>query len=125
MWSDSAGKAAQKQADEVKKGFQIVAEQYAMDIADANLKIEQDFEKVRQKINSEKPVDYFGAEGTKEEISKLADELKQKGQEFRENFTNIPLSFNMESEAKVKSALEFGKVKDGKNCRKGQRTDIA
>jgi hypothetical protein len=45
-------------------------------------------------------------------MSKLADELKQKGQEFRENFTDIPLSFNMESEAKVKSAIDFGKVKD-------------
>lgn len=112
VWSDKAGQAAQDQANQVKKGFQIVAEQYAMDIADANLKIEQDFMAVRERIDREKPVDYFGAEGTREEMSKLADELKQKGAEFRENFTDIPLSFNMETEAKVKSALEFGKVKD-------------
>jgi len=112
VFSDEAGKAARKQADTLEEGMKKVIGTYSNQIDEANLKIEQDFMAIRDKIDNQKPVDYFGAEDTREEMSKLADELKQKGQEFRENFTDIPLSFNMESEAKVKSAIDFGKVKD-------------
>ena len=112
MFSDEAGRAARKQADAFKEGLKTVVGTYSNEIDEANLKIEQDFMAIREKINNEKPVDYFGAEDTKSEMQKVTADLLKKGQEFREKFTEIPLSFNMETEANVKSAQAFGAVKD-------------
>lgn len=112
LFSDEAGRAAKKQADTFKEGMKIVVGTYSNEIDEANLKIEQDFMAIREKINNEKPVDYFGAEDTKSAMDQLAVELQKKGQEFRESFTDIPLSFSMETEANVKSAQAFGAVKD-------------
>lgn len=112
LWSDSAGQAARRQADAFEEGLKVAVGTYSNEIDEANLKIEQDFMRIREKINNEKPVDYFGAEDTRSEMQELAVELQKKGQEFRENFTDIPLSFSMETEAKVKSAAAFAEVKD-------------
>lgn len=112
LFSDEAGRAAKKQADTFKEGMKIVVGTYSNEIDEANLKIEQDFMAIREKINNEKPVDYFGAEDNKSEMQKVTADLLKKGQEFREKFTEIPLSFNMETEANVKSAQAFGAVKD-------------
>ena len=112
LFSDEAGRAAKKQADTIKEGLKIIVGTYSNEIDEANLKIEQDFMAIRAKIEAEKPVDYFGAEDTKSAMDQLAVDLKKKGQEFRENFTDIPLSFNMDTEAKVKSAGAFEEVKN-------------
>lgn len=112
MFSDEAGIAARKQADAFKEGLKTVVGTYSNQIDEANLKIEQDFMEIRDKIDRQKPVDYFGASETRSEMEKIGSELVQKGKEFRQNFTDIPLSFNMETEANVKSAQAFGAVKD-------------
>lgn len=112
IFSDEAGRAAKKQADMLREGMKIVAGTYSNEIDEANLKIEQDFMAIRAKIDNEKPVDYFGAENTKSAMDQLAVDLQKNGEKFRQNFTDIPLSFNMETEANVKSAQAFGAVKD-------------
>lgn len=112
LFSDEAGRAAKKQADMLREGMKIVAGTYSNEIDEANLKIEQDFMAIRAKIDNEKPVDYFGAEDIKSAMDQLAVDLQKRGQEFRESFTDIPLSFNMETEAKVKSAGAFEEVKN-------------
>jgi hypothetical protein len=121
LFSDEAGKAARKQADTLKEGMKIVIGTYSNQIDEANLKIEQDFMAIRDKIDNQKPVDYFGAEDTKSEMERVTADLLEKGKQFREKFTEIPLSFSMETEANVKTAAAFGEVKDfWKNLSKEQ-----
>jgi len=111
LWSDEAGQAARKQADSFKEALNIVVGTYTNEIDDANLKIEQDFMAIRAKIKAEKPVDYFGAEDTVSAMDQLVIDLQKSGEKFRENFTDIPLSFNMAEEAAVKSGTAFGQLK--------------
>lgn len=121
IFSDEAGRAAKKQADMLREGMKIVAGTYSNEIDEANLKIEQDFMAIRDKIDNQKPVDYFGAEDTKSAMDQLAVDLQKNGEKFRQNFTDIPLSFSMETEANVKTAAAFGEVKDfWKNLSKEQ-----
>ena len=121
LFSDEAGRAARKQADTLKEGLKIVVGTYSNEIDEANFKIEQDFMAIREKIDNQKPVDYFGAGETKSKMDQLAVDLQKSGEKFRENFIDIPLSFSMETEANVKTAAAFGEVKDfWKNLSKEQ-----
>jgi hypothetical protein len=121
LFSDEAGRAARKQADTLKEGLKIIVGTYSNEIDEANFKIEQDFMAIREKIDNQKPVDYFGAEDTKSEMERVTADLLEKGKQFREKFTEIPLSFSMETEANVKAAAAFGEVKDfWKNLSKEQ-----
>lgn len=111
LFSDEAGRSAKKQAEMLKEGMKIAVGTYSNEIDEANLKIEQDFMAIRDKIDNQKPVDYFGAENTKSAMDQLAVDLQKNGEKFRQNFTDIPLSFNMVEEAAVKSGTAFGQLK--------------